>query len=145
MAISFANHNGYERFQVRVMRHCKSYSKTFSCSMGKQNAFRKAKHYESRLITWLDTSPMTSAGRHRGPPFQPRLEMDNRWKTLYVAVPFRRENGVWSACRKAISTHGYDEAVRLAVAMAKRRHVPHPGRVRKKKMPSKTTRSFALP
>ena len=141
MAISFAKQGLYERYQVRVCRHKHYYTATFSCSMGKEKALRMAENYERRLINYLNTLPMSSAGRckndrSKGTKFEPRLEIDKRWDSIYVVVSYRRSDGVWKTARKSVKTHGLRKAIKLAVKMAKERHVEHPGRVEEHEMPS---------
>lgn len=138
MSITFVQIKNYARYQVRITRHNVQYSKTFSCSNGQKEAFLEAQEYETRLIEYLDTPILTSAGKQsKNPkPFEPRIEYDNKYGTEYVAVPYRRENGTWTAARRATRTHGLQRAMQLAIKEAKSRHIPHPNLIQRRKMPT---------
>lgn len=144
MPITYWEGENYKRYQVRVCRHGKRYSKTFNCAQGKRKALAAAQKYEKRLIKLLGTAPMTSAGRsksnrNKSASFEPFIEKNSRYGTEYVAVSYRREDGKWKRVCYAIRKHGRKEATRLAVREAKKRHVPHPEKVVKKRMPSQAT------
>ncbi len=141
MPITYWEDETYQRYQVRVCRHGKRYSKTFSCSMGKRKALKAAKEYEKRLLERLDTAPMTSAGRsksnrNKSAAFEPFVEVDGRYGTEYIAVSYRRKDGVWKRVCYAVKKHGRKKATQMAIREAKKRHIPHPGKVTKKRMPS---------
>lgn len=141
MSITYFEINTYKRYQVRITRHEKQYSKTFNCVDGKQKAYKKAKKYEKALLKYLNVAPLTSAGRRKnripGTLFLPRIEIDQRYNTIYIAVSYRRKDGIWKKVSRAISVHGMDKAKRLAIKIAKERHIPHPNYVKRRKMPSK--------
>lgn len=144
MPITYWEEDNYRRYQVRVCRHGKRYTKTFNCVDGKRKALKAAQAYEKRLIKKLGTEPMTSAGRsksnrNRSASFEPFVETDSRYKTEYIAVSYRREDGQWKRVCYAVKKHGREEATRMAIKAAKKRHVPHPDRVTKKRMPSQAT------
>ena len=141
MPITYWEDEKYRRYQVRVCRHGKRYSKTFNCAQGKRKALKAAQEYEKKLIEALDAEPMTSAGRsksnrNKSASFKPYVETDKRYGTEYIAVSYRREDGLWKRVCFAVKTYGRKEATRLAIREAKKRHVPHPNRVTKKRMPS---------
>jgi hypothetical protein len=141
MPITYWEDEDYRRYQVRVCRHGKRYTKTFNCATGKRKALRAAKEYEQRLLEILDTDPMTSAGRsksnrNRSASFKPFVETNSRYGTKYIAVSYRREDGQWKRVSYAIKKHGRKKATEMAIKAAKKRHVPHPDRVSKKRMPA---------
>lgn len=142
MSISYYEDGNYWRYQVRVCRHGKKYSKAFNCADGHKKALKKAEQYERKLLSFLDTPPLSSAGRKKnftpGATFDCRFETDKRWGTVYAVVSYRRADGVWKTARKAVAKHGIEKAVELAQQMARERHVEHPDYTPKKKMPSKT-------
>ena len=149
MPITYWEGENYKRYQVRVCRHGKRYSKTFNCAQGKRKALKAAQDYERRLLKTLDTPMMTSAGRsksnrNKSASFIPYEEKDNRYGSTYIAVSYRREDGQWKRTCYSVRTHGRKEATRLAIREAKKRHVPHPNKVTKRRMPSNATIAAAL-
>lgn len=145
MSISFSVDNkGCERYQVRIMRHGKRYSKCFSCKNGKRGALKKAEEYERRLIEFLDAEPLTSAGRHKGKPWEPYILWDNRYQGYYVAVGYRKPSGYWGQAVASVGKHGLEKATKLAIERAKKLHNPHPDYIPRKKMPSKQAVRLAL-
>ncbi len=137
MSISYSKKGDYGRYQVRIMRHGKAYSRCFSCREGKKAALQKAKAYEASLLELLGAQPMTMAGRKRNSQmFKPNVVTDGRWGTQYVIVRYRRADGVWKQVSKAVGPHGLAKATKLAVEMAKERHCPAE-KVVKAKLPSK--------
>lgn len=149
MPITYWEGETYKRYQVRVCRHGKRYNKTFNCAQGKRKALAAAQKYEKKLIKLLDTQPMTSAGRsksnrNRTASFEPFIETNSRYGTKYVAVSYRRADGQWKRVSYSIKQHGRKEATRLAIREAKKKHVPHPDRVTKKRMPSQATINESL-
>ncbi|QDT10937.1 hypothetical protein [Planctomycetes bacterium K23_9] len=144
MPITYWEEDNYCRYQVRVCRHGKRYTKTFNCAAGKRKALKAAQQYEQRLLEILDTDPMTSAGRsksnrNRSASFKPFVETNSQYGTKYIAVSYRREDGQWKRVSYAIKKHGREKATQMAIKAAKKLHTPHPERVSKKRMPTQST------
>ena len=138
MTISYAKVGEYARYQVRVNRHGKQYTKAFSCRDGKRKALRAAKAYEAALIAELAAEPLLGGGRQRQKQddFPVEIQTD-RIRGLPCAVCyFRSESGVWRRVTRSVAKYGESGAVELAVKEAKKRHCPA-RRFRKRKMPSK--------
>jgi hypothetical protein len=140
MTITYWKTGNYERYQVRITRHGKSYSKAFSCAHGKRKALLAAKEYEAALLEMLGAEPLTSAGKKRDKTsklFNVTIQTNSTYGTQYATCRYRNANGHWAHVARAINPLGLEATVRLVRKMAKERHIPAEP-IKRKKMPSKS-------
>lgn len=139
MAISFGKFGNYERYQVRVRRHGKIYSRTFPCGDGKRKALAAAKEWERQLLELLDAEPLTTSGltkdgrRVRSFYAMRRVERGK----AYAVATYRDSEGAWRSVVRSEDLHGPEQARATVVRLARQRHCPAP-QVPRKKLPSKS-------